>query len=237
MDVIVDYVCVVDAIVKDQVAVCARMIARRAILDIAAYRCSRLRNSTPTIFVCVIDSYKSVTGRHIDSSTNEFEHMNREKYFLHRILNLASPTSLQCQRIIALAHNTSIMTSAVARLRAVPFALSLNRSLLLVTAIIIILIHLHLTSRGLQVGLLRLRLRRSLRLHRRRGLGRGLRLRRLLLSWGCRCRLFPALFCCGYTRGWLGVNLRWSEGWWMVSHFGRVVVLISTSLVICASDL
>jgi hypothetical protein len=178
-------------------------------------------------------------GRHINSSTNEFEHI--DKYFLHRSLNLASPTSLQCQQMIALTHTTSIMTSAVARLWAVPFALSFDRSLLLITAVIIILIHLHLTSRRLQVWLLRLRLRlrRSLRLHRRRGLGRRLRLRlgRLLLSWGCRCRLFSALLCCEDTRGWLGINLRWTEGWWMVSHFGRVVVLISTSLVICASHL
>jgi hypothetical protein len=84
-----------------------------------------------------------------------------------------------------------------------------------------------------------LRLRRSLRLNRGWGLGGrlSLRLRRLLLSWRCRGRLFPALFCCKNTRGWLGIDLRWAECWGMVSGLRRMVVLSSTSLVFCASHL
>lgn len=167
--------------------------------------------------------------------------MNIEECFLHRNLNLWSPMSLQCQQTSAVARTSSIVTSTVARLRAVPCTLSLDRPLLLVTTVIVILIHIHLTSRGLQVWLLRLRLRRGLRLDRRRGLGRRLRLRlrrRELLSWGCWCRLlFPTLLCCGDARRRLRINLRWAESWRVVSRFGRVVVFSSASLVICTSHL
>jgi hypothetical protein len=137
-------------------------------------------------------------------------------------------------------HNTSsIVTCTVARLRAVSLTLGLDRSLLFVAAIIIILIHFHLTSCGLQMGLLRLRLWWSLRLDRRWGLCRrlSLRLRRLLLSWGCRRRLIPTLLSCEDARRWLGINLRRAESWGVVSSLRRMVVFSSTSLVLCASHL
>jgi hypothetical protein len=131
------------------------------------------------------------------------------------------------------------VTCAITRLGTVSLTLGLDRPLLFVAAIIIILVHLHLTSCGLQVGLLRLRLRRSLRLNRGWGLGRrlSLRLRRLLLSWGCRCRLFSTLLSCEDARRWLGIDLRRAESWGMVSGLRWMVVLSSTSLVFCASHL
>jgi hypothetical protein len=121
--------------------------------------------------------------------------------------------------------------------------LRLNGPLLLVTTIIVVLIHVHFASRWLQVGLLRLRRRlwRSLRLHRRGSLGRRLRLwlrrRRKLLSGRYRCRLLLTLLCGSDARRGLRVDLRWSKGRWVVSGFGRVVILSSTTLIICTSHL
>lgn len=138
------------------------------------------------------------------------------------------------------------MASAIACLGAISFALRLNGPLLFVTTIIVILIHIHLAGRWLQVRLLGLRLRRrlwwSLRLHRRRSLGRRLCLRlrrwRELLDRRYRCRLLLALLCCSNAWRGLRVDLRWwSKGRWVVSGFGRVVVLSGTALIICASYL